>query len=50
MRWTLTLPRESVQAETAAAVAARERSMGERPSLPQASFGAAVPPDELLGR
>jgi hypothetical protein len=31
-------------------VAARERAMGELPSLPQASFGAAVPPDELLGR
>lgn len=39
---------EQLQAETAAAVAARERTMGERPSLPQASFGAAVPPDELL--
>ena len=38
-----------LQAETAAAVAARERAMGERPSLPQASLGVAVPPDELLG-
>ena len=40
---------EQLQAETAAAVAERERAMGEWPSLPQASFGAAVPPDELLG-
>lgn len=30
-------------------VTARERAMEERPSLPQASFGADVPPDLLLG-
>lgn len=41
---------EQLQAEAAAAVAARERAMSERPSRPQASFGATVPPDELLGR
>ena len=40
---------KQLQAETAAAVAERERAMDERPSLPQASLGAAVPPDELLG-
>lgn len=32
-----------------AEVTRRERAMDERPSLPQASFGSAVPPGELLG-
>jgi hypothetical protein len=41
---------DELHARLAAAVAERERGLGERPSRPRASFGAAVPRDLLLGR
>ena len=39
---------EELYARLKAAIAERERDLGERPSRPQASFGAAVPRGELL--